>query len=492
MDYKGDDKSDGSLNWNFDPDPITIFKSDNEKIKGNRIIIFDDIERCKINIEELFGFINDFVEHSNCKVILVSDENKIKEKESEKVSYSTFKEKIVGKTFEISSDVNDAIQSFIEQIKSENKNQFKNNESLIIKIFNISGKNNLRVLQRSLFEFERLLELLDSELKDDYEKYPQLVKSLLAYFLIFYIEINTGDSDLSYFPSVLKIDDQKKDELEKYLVIIDSEKLIYFDNLLTNLNLENYIKNALYEDLVKEINKNIFYNPQEQKHWEKLWYFDRLEDDEFIDLIKKVDNDFFENSNLSFTEVLHIAGIYFYYIDESLLVSRSKNEIVERAKQLISLSQDFDYTESYLKKLLRASFGKTYLSNETTEFNNLMDYLKTDFNEKQKQNQKKLVENILNNLNNDTIINLYNLNKEVNVNLFLFFKEINLANFSRSIINLKNENIYSLGRYLKTCYIENEHINNQQNISNQILEINHSLCTYISVFEDDKLLKKGL
>lgn len=65
----------------MDIDPITIFKGDNENIKGNRIIIFDDIERCKVPIDEVYGFINDFVEHSKCKIILISDEEKILEKE---------------------------------------------------------------------------------------------------------------------------------------------------------------------------------------------------------------------------------------------------------------------------------------------------------------------------------------------------------------------------------------------------------------------------
>ncbi|ATL48256.1 hypothetical protein COR50_14395 [Chitinophaga caeni] len=61
FDYDKDNKADGSINIKFDP--ISIFKSSNDKIKGNRIMIFDDVERCKIPLDELYGFINDFVEH---------------------------------------------------------------------------------------------------------------------------------------------------------------------------------------------------------------------------------------------------------------------------------------------------------------------------------------------------------------------------------------------------------------------------------------------
>jgi hypothetical protein len=47
---------------------------------NHKIIIFDDLERCKLKISELFGYINEFVEHYGCKVILLSEEIKIFEK----------------------------------------------------------------------------------------------------------------------------------------------------------------------------------------------------------------------------------------------------------------------------------------------------------------------------------------------------------------------------------------------------------------------------
>lgn len=54
---------------------IDVFKS-NIKIE-NLVICFDDLERCTIPINELFGFTNNLVEHCNCKVIILSDENNI-------------------------------------------------------------------------------------------------------------------------------------------------------------------------------------------------------------------------------------------------------------------------------------------------------------------------------------------------------------------------------------------------------------------------------
>ena len=41
------------------------------------IISFDDFERCNIPVNELFGVINNLVEHCNCKVIILADEDNI-------------------------------------------------------------------------------------------------------------------------------------------------------------------------------------------------------------------------------------------------------------------------------------------------------------------------------------------------------------------------------------------------------------------------------
>lgn len=53
-----------------------------EKIENNidikdMVICFDDLERCTIPINEFFGFVNNLIEHCNCKVIILADERNI-------------------------------------------------------------------------------------------------------------------------------------------------------------------------------------------------------------------------------------------------------------------------------------------------------------------------------------------------------------------------------------------------------------------------------
>lgn len=373
FDYDKDNENDGSLNLNFDP--ILIFKEDNEKIKGNRIIIFDDIERCKINVDEVYGFINDFVEHSKCKIILVSDEDKIIENEKKKETdypYTSFKEKIIGQTFEITPSINEAIEYFITQINSEISSQLSEYNNLIIKIFNTSEKKNLRVLQRALFDFERLIKLLDKDLKEDTEKYKVLVKSLLAYYLIFHLEFNTGNHEIENFQQLFLMDD-KKYNFQNYEEAIKSDNLIHSTRLFSAKNLINYISKGNYEELVDEINNNLVYKPTEEKDWEKLWYWKLIEDSEFVELLPKVERNFFEDENLHFTEVLHIAGIYFTLIDNNLYSNKSKEEITKRAKYLISISKDLEKIND-VHLLLRGTWRKTYASEYSIEFQNIVSF----------------------------------------------------------------------------------------------------------------------
>lgn len=56
LDIDGDKKEESSIS--FDLNPINLLTNNKAKIKGNKILIFDDLERCKIPTDEIFGYIN--------------------------------------------------------------------------------------------------------------------------------------------------------------------------------------------------------------------------------------------------------------------------------------------------------------------------------------------------------------------------------------------------------------------------------------------------
>ena len=100
------------------------------------IIVFDDLERCKIDISELFGYINELVEHNQVKVILVANEDKIQIKSK----YNEIKEKLIGLTIKYKPEFNSVYEKIIDTYLKENelKKYLKKKEqkSLVLKEFN--------------------------------------------------------------------------------------------------------------------------------------------------------------------------------------------------------------------------------------------------------------------------------------------------------------------------------------------------------------------
>ncbi|MDZ4021835.1 P-loop NTPase fold protein [Pseudomonas sichuanensis] len=63
------------------------------------IYIFDDLERCGLAPEKVLGYINQFVEHENKRVIIIANEQEFGKNEK----YLRYREKLIGKTLSVSS-----------------------------------------------------------------------------------------------------------------------------------------------------------------------------------------------------------------------------------------------------------------------------------------------------------------------------------------------------------------------------------------------------
>lgn len=151
------------------------------KSKRKFVLVFDDLERCKINMIDLLGAINEYCENRNIKTIILADESKIlsneaslkkvtwKEDEKEKEisiteqqksaeSYSEFKEKVVFQTlkFEVPySAIIDVMISSYKESGSGYVNFLHCNADIIKQVFRESGYNNLRSIKAILTNFER-------------------------------------------------------------------------------------------------------------------------------------------------------------------------------------------------------------------------------------------------------------------------------------------------------------------------------------------------
>lgn len=167
-----------------------------KECKDNYVLFFDDCERASVDLVELFGFVNPFVEDDGLHCILIADEaawidqfkqqsvvqknvyeikpsenksNKIRNlkyqieevNECEKVrSLKLIKEKVIGKEFTVRTDVEDVLNQWldkskgIDQINERTKKILRKNKSLLSRIVSFSGVSNYRAIRYSLLDFD--------------------------------------------------------------------------------------------------------------------------------------------------------------------------------------------------------------------------------------------------------------------------------------------------------------------------------------------------
>ena len=130
-----------------------IKASDIVEASKTDLIIFDDLERCLAPLNTILGYINSLVEHEGRKVVIVANEKEI----ADCAVYKVRREKLIGKLFEVQSSFNEAFFEFVRSIQTESlRNFFLKKAEDILKLYNQSGLNNLRILQQSMWDFERL------------------------------------------------------------------------------------------------------------------------------------------------------------------------------------------------------------------------------------------------------------------------------------------------------------------------------------------------
>ncbi len=408
LDTDGDGKSDGKVSVNINS--IGILQSSDGKIKGNKILIFDDLERCKVEINDLFGYINEFVEHHNCKVILLSDEGRIYSKnKGKRKSYEEFKEKLVGQTFTIKPDVDSAIEHFISQVQSPQIKDFFNSSIELTKsVFIASKVENLRILKQAVIDFERFIGQLEDQFVKN-ENYKDFQTNLLAYFLIVYIEYKSVNQMIAELDKYSYSEEEKKvnaniklkyDEILNRFGIYEKSFVIRYGQIV------DFIKNG-YSNLIQlneSLKESIFFRNIEIQNWEYLWAWEELDDVEFDRIYNEVINDFFNSKFENPYILLHVFGI---------LISLIKYEIIDEDKKDLMKSYKKQF-KAILKKnekhafalISHHSWGRGYREKESVEFKDIHKFSNEMIINHNSHTKDDYLKNVFENLNDDNITSL--------------------------------------------------------------------------------------
>ncbi|MGD1873485.1 MAG: P-loop NTPase fold protein [Mastigocoleus sp.] len=493
IDLNNDSKNDGT--WNIGIPDLNI--PEYLKNTDKSILIFDDLERCQIDISNLLGYINYFVEHDNLKVIIVANEDELLKQDSHNsstdnssISYKIIKEKLIGKTFSVSLDLEGALESFIAIVNNSDVSQFlSNNIELIETLYQKASFENLRCLKQIILDFDRIYKVLPEKATNN----PEILQDILKVLMAFSIEIKRGNMlpiDISKLESgytseamerniasmrqvassVTNKNNQEETRLKK--IISTYPELHLHQPFLGKVWWETFFDKGILntQELETSLSSSKYFQDENTPNWVRLWHFSYLTDDEFVDLLKKVESEYLNREHNKLGIVKHIAGLLLIFSDAGLY-SKSKKEILEESKLYIDYLKDNktisipdnQYTSD--EYILGGSYnGLGYQGKEFQEFKEFCSYIK-DFQELAKvESMPGNAQDLLTIMQNDTL-NFYGMICISNSPEQIYYdipilKYIEPSVFVEKLLEMKFDDKRSVGWALTKRY-ESDNINKQ-------------------------------
>jgi len=503
IDLNNDSKDD--MMWNVSIPDIDIPQKFEDS--SFSLLIFDDLERCSINIENILGYINSFVESQYLKVVIIANEEEIS---TEPEKYKKIKEKLIGKTFEIFPDFSGALNEVLNQVHNPQAKDFlSKNLDFIQDLYRQAECMNLRILNQISLDFERFFEKLPEKARNKAE----LIKDLLELLIIFSIEISCGrldPKDISQIDQKLgeelvlairaKDTDSKEnkantEEKKSFIGIFEKYKKNYynmnyssvfspFSTAFPNLSVWGlfFDKGIIdKEALEKSMLTSKYFKDENSPNWIKLLHYEQLSDDEFEKLIELVDLEYQKRDYDDISIIKHITGLFLSF-SEVGLYPKTKEDILDDAKLYIDYLRNNNKLDFHFTEDLRQAYGLAFQSN-SLEFEAFCEYIKRSKNEAKINNAPDAARNLLRIMQTDTdkfssmIGNKLNYIKNMfkfNESYFDFpiFNYMSPNEFVETILKLENtERNYVFYSLQQRYAIQNHDLNQEINFLIEVQKI---------------------
>lgn len=430
------------------------------------ILVFDDLERCDIKIPEILGYINYFVEHHGHKVLIVANEDEIIEREKNNVetaaSYKRIHEKVIGKTLELQSDLNSALEEFLKEIDNKiTKKTLQENHELVTNLFYTSKYQNLRHLRQTILEFARLIDSIDQDKRN-----PKMLRGILGTFLIFNFEIRSG----SLIPSEIK--GLKEAWLRGLMRPGEAGKLNHLlskypmlnelDSVFPDSVWSEYLGTGLIprEKINSAIKESVFYSTAEERPtWLLLWNAFELDDDVLTKALKNALRQLENKGYSSVGELKHVIGTFVELHHFGIEIA-PLDQIIKLGRENVSAMRERD--EMPIGKNLPAVLtnsswgGRGFHGLERKEFKDFSNFVELEIEKSRLNSYPKIAEELLKLLQKDAnefarkiIITNDGDNLYYNVPIF---NHLDVDDFIKTISNLSTLSLRSLttafeGRY---------------------------------------------
>ncbi len=375
----------------------------------DKVLCFDDLERANVDVVDILGYINNFVEHDHIKTIIICNEKELStkfkssnlemktfiatylldkqnelnktvdkpmvEKIRDKIEYvfdnandyERIKEKLIGETFEYAPKFNYIINGLLYRFENNPDlvRFLRENTHLIISTFNKSGTRNLRILKHALNDFKKIFETVN-------KTYPNTKLRVLQTMLIFTIavsfEIKAGKVTKNKFINI-NTNEEYKALLVSSRVLMDNRQFYikefdnnYYFNFKSEYRffkfIEVYVRTRIFD--MKELKRNMeaIINTIDTEKLpgykrlltEEYW---KISDEQFPKIIEEVIKEVKEG-NLQLIDIVKLFSYFSYFIKRELIskdMKETKNLFLEGMNKSVKTSQYCENIEEELSKI---------------------------------------------------------------------------------------------------------------------------------------------
>ena len=348
-------------------DYAEFFSTDDE------VLCFEDLERANVDVIDILGYINNFVEHDHIKTIIICNEKELStklkssnlemktfiatylldkqdelnrtdkpivEKIQQKIEnvfdkandYERIKEKLIGETFEYAPQFDYIINGIL--MRYENNTDLihflRENTRLIILTFERSGTRNLRILKHALNDFKKVYEMVN-------RSYPNTSHKIMQTMLIFTIaisfEIKAGKVTKDKFMNI-RDNEEYKSILVSSRILIDNRQFYikefdsnYYYNFKSEYRffkfIEYYVRTRIFDMKIFKENMETIRNtvdienlPAYKRLLTKEYW--KISDDEFGKVISDIIEDV-KQGNLRLIDNVKIYAYFSYFSKKNLI-----------------------------------------------------------------------------------------------------------------------------------------------------------------------------
>lgn len=462
VDLNYDGISDLSINIGIDS--LSKFKSNDSLANSKKLLIFDDLERCDIPMKKMLGYLNFFVEQCNCHLIVIGDEDKIAEGENKKI-FGEFKEKTIGREFEIATDIHSALDTFVNQTP---KNDFVvGHQEQIEKFFAMTECDNLRILRQALWDFSRFEESMTDFLGDS--RYEDIMIHVLGTYIISYCEYRGKnhqlfDAWIQYAIKGQQFDKEKIENLKSQLGDLHQRynniyqrlsnyqtfKIEFVERVLLELNTGNSIKDY--------VGKEYFAPIAEVRSWARINEVYAMSNKDFISFYRTLIDDICGIQVTSMKNLGH-AIAYLVYLDSRAIKEFDEKDFNNICEALPKYWEAFQDEESVYDA--RMAFSRGVNSYMTTEKLKRLPEICAKFNEEY-ENRLKMSKNLmtrtLEELSDSNVDELCTLNKQAlpdhscTYDMVSIFNHVDMDKLMDNLLNLSNESLNSFTHFIRDRY----------------------------------------